>query len=89
MKGIFRYDPKATPDDLFARVSRAAKTGVADIRRDEMSSNSTHAILSAMTEARLQVFYAIADHQPSSMYQLAQNLKRDQANVLRDEPWKA
>jgi predicted transcriptional regulator len=80
----FRYDPKATPDDLFARLAKAAKTGVADVRKDETSSNSIHAILTAMTEGRLQVFYAIADHQPTSMYQLAQLLKRDQANVLRD-----
>ena len=80
----FRYDPSATPNDLFARVARVAKTGVADIRKDVTSSNSIHAILSAMTEGRLQVFYAVADHQPTSMYQLAQVLKRDQANVLRD-----
>jgi predicted transcriptional regulator len=37
-----------------------------------------------MTESRLQVFYGIADQQPTSIYQLAQLLKRDQANVLRD-----
>lgn len=80
----FRYDPKATPDDLFARVVRAVKTGVPDIRKDEISSNSIHAILSAMTEARLQVFYTVADQKPASLYQLAQLLKRDQANVLRD-----
>ncbi len=80
----FRYDPKATPDELFARVEVAAKTGVHDIRKDEIASNSIHAILSAMTEGRLQVFYAVADHKPPSMYQLAQLLKRDQANVLRD-----
>jgi predicted transcriptional regulator len=80
----FKYDPQATPADLFARVARAAKTGVADIRKDVTSSNSIHAILSAMTEGRLQVFYAVADLQPTSMYRLAQVLKRDQANVLRD-----
>jgi predicted transcriptional regulator len=80
----FRYDPTATPDDLFARVERAATKGIVDIRKDETSSNSIHAILSSMTEGRLQVFYAIADQKPTSMYQLAQLLKRDQANVLRD-----
>lgn len=37
-----------------------------------------------MTEGRLQVFYTIADHKPISLYQLAQVLKRDQSNVLRD-----
>lgn len=80
----FRYNPQATPDDLFGRLHQAVKSGVSDIRKDEMSSNSIHAILSAMTEGRLQVFYAIADSKPISMYQLAQVLKRDQANVLRD-----
>jgi predicted transcriptional regulator len=80
----FRYDPTATPDALFSDIARAAKTRVANIRKDEMPSNSIHAILSVMTEGRLQLFYAIADHQPASLYQLAQLLKRDQANVLRD-----
>ena len=80
----FRYDPKATPEDLFEKLEQAAKKGRGDIRKDEMSSNSIHAILSAMTEGRLQVFYGIADHEPGSMYQLAQVLKRDSANVLRD-----
>ena len=60
------------------------KTGVTDIHKDEISSNSIPAILSAMTEGRLQVFYGVADYQPASMYQLAQFLKRDSANVLRD-----
>lgn len=80
----FRYDPKETPDNLFLRLERAANTGVSDVSKDEMSSNSIHAILSTMTEGRLQVFYAIADHKPTSMYQLAQLIKRDSANVLRD-----
>ena len=80
----FRYDSNATPDDLFARIGQAAKSGIADVRKDETASNSIHAILSAMTEGRLQVFYVIADQQPSSMYQLAQVLQRDQADVLRD-----
>lgn len=81
---IFRYDPNATPDALFARVARTAKTGVPDVRENETSSNSIHAILSTMTEARLKLFYAIADQHPNSMYHLAQLLNRDQANVTRD-----
>ena len=80
----FRYDPKATPKDLFARLKEAAKTRVPDIRRDEMSSNSISAILGTMTAGRIQLFYAVADQHPDSMYQLAQFLKRDSANVLRD-----
>lgn len=83
----FRYDPTATPTHLFADVARSAKSGATHaraIRKDEMSSNSIHAILAVMTEGRLQVFYTIADHQPASLNQLAQILKRDQANVLRD-----
>lgn len=80
----FRYDPKATSDELFARLLKAAKTGVPNIRKNEISSNSIHALLTTMTEGRLQSFYAIAEYRPTSMYQLAQLLKRDQANVLRD-----
>jgi len=80
----FRYDAQATPDSLFSKLEQVAKTGAPDVRKDEISSNSLHAILSAMTEGRLQVFYGIADYAPASMYQLAQLLKRDSANVLRD-----
>ena len=80
----FRYDPTATPKDLFARLKKAVKTGVPDIRKDEVSSNSIHAILSTMSEVRLQLFYTIADHHPASMYSLAQTINRDHANVIRD-----
>lgn len=84
MTYTFRYDSTATPDDLFASVRRAAKTGVPDVRENETSSNSIHAILSSMTEARLKLFYVIVDQRPNSVYQLAQLVSRDHANVPRD-----
>lgn len=80
----FRYDPKATPNDMFARLQKAAKTRVPDIQRHELSSNSISALLGTMTAVRLQLFYTIADQHPDSMYHLAQILKRDSANVIRD-----
>ena len=80
----FRYNPKATPKDLFARVEQAAKTGVPDLEKDELSSNSINALLSTMTAGRIQLFYAIANQKPDSMYQLAQLLERDHPNVIRD-----
>ena len=80
----FRYNPKATPKDLFARVEQAAKTGVPDLEKDELSSNSINALLSTMTAGRIQLFYAIANQNPDSMYQLAQLLERDHPNVIRD-----
>jgi len=80
----FRYQPKATPKDLFSRLEKAAKTKVRDIEKDQTSSNSIPAILSTMSAGRIQLFYAIADEKPDSIYQLAQSLHRDQANVIRD-----
>lgn len=69
---------------MISRLEKAAKSRVADIRRDEVMSNSIHAILSTMTAGRIQLFYAIADKKPESIYHLAQILDRDPANVIRD-----
>lgn len=80
----FRYNPKSTPKDLFSRLEKAAKSGVANIEKDEASSNSINAMLSTMTAGRIQLFYAIADQKPESMYELAQLVNRDHANVIRD-----
>ena len=80
----FRYDPKASPKDLFARLKKAADTRKPDIQRDGASSDSMSAMLSTMTAGRIQLFYAIADQRPDSMYSLAQKLDRDPANVIRD-----
>jgi predicted transcriptional regulator len=80
----FRYDPAATPQDLFARFERAMKTGKPDIRRHELSSNSISALLSLMTASRIHLFYAIANSRPESLYALAKGINRDQANVLKE-----
>lgn len=80
----FRYDPKATPKEMFSRLEKAAKNRVPDIQRHQLSSNSISALLGTMTAVRIQLFYVIADQHPDSMYHLAQILKRDSANVIRD-----
>ncbi len=80
----FRYDPKATPSEIFARLEKAVKTRVPDIQQHELSSNSISALLGTMTAVRIQLFYTVADQRPDSMYHLAQILKRDPANVIRD-----
>ncbi len=80
----FRYNPKSTPKNMFSRLEKAAKSHVADIEKDEALSNSINAMLSTMTAGRIQLFYAIADQKPESIYNLAQILERDHANVIRD-----
>lgn len=80
----FRYDPKSSLKTVFSRLEKAAKSRVADVRKNEISSNSIDAILSTMTAGRIQLFYAVADQRPESMYGLAQLVNRDPANVLRD-----
>lgn len=50
----------------------------------ESHLNSIPNILSLMSAVRIQLFYAIGNHRPESMYHLAQLLKRDHSNVIRD-----
>ena len=80
----FRFDPKASMDGMFDRFKEAAKSRKPQIRSDEMRSNSVAAMLSSMTAGRIELFYTIANSKPDSVYQVAQLLKRDAANVLRD-----
>ena len=80
----FRYDPNASVNSMFNDFEQAIKTKKKEIHSDEIISQSIEAILSSMTKTRLDLFYCIANEKPVSLYQLAQILNRDQANVLRD-----
>lgn len=80
----FRYNPIASPQDLFSRLTKAAKSHDPDFEQSEALSNSVQSLLSTMTAGRIQLFYVIANQKPESMYQLAQLLERDPSNVIRD-----
>lgn len=80
----FKFDPQASLKGMFDDLKKVIKTGEASIEEDSMTATSIEAILATMTKAKLDLFYCVAKQKPSSLYQLAQFLERDQSNVLRD-----
>ena len=79
----FRYDPNPRKN-AFARMQKAIETGIPDIRRDEIACDGLASMLKLMSKSRFEVFAAILETHPDSLYALALSLKKDQANVLKD-----
>lgn len=80
----FRYDPTLSLNKDVERIEKVIRTGVPSLRPDEITTNSLDSMMEAASSSRMRLFYAIAQEKPASVYQLAQVLKRDPANVLRD-----
>ena len=82
----FRYDPSVkTLKDMGNRMDRAVKTGVPDIQSDdELRSGSIKNLLAVATENRINLFMAIVEKQPGSLYELAQILGKDQSYILKE-----
>ncbi|OFZ82725.1 MAG: hypothetical protein A2583_05125 [Bdellovibrionales bacterium RIFOXYD1_FULL_53_11] len=79
----FRYE-KNPHKKALAAMNLALKTGKPDIRENELICDSMDTMLKIMPKSRFDVFAAIVEHKPKSIYALAQVMKKDQANVLRD-----
>jgi predicted transcriptional regulator len=79
----FRYE-KNPKKSALAAMKNAIKTGKPDIRDDELTCDSMDAMLKIMSKTRFEVFAAIVEHKPDSLYKLAKILEKDQGNVLRD-----
>jgi predicted transcriptional regulator len=79
----FRYEKNPRKQAL-AAMKEAIQSGVTDVRDDEMVCDSMDSMLKLMSKSRFDVFAAIVEHKPESLYQLAQVLQKDQGNVLRD-----
>ena len=79
----FRYE-KNPKKSALAAMRNAAKTGKPDVRDNELICDSMDAMLKIMSKARFEVFAAIVEHKPDSLYELAEILGKDNANVLRD-----
>lgn len=79
----FRYE-KNPKKSALAAMKNAIKTGRADVREDELICDSMDAMLKIMSKARFEVFAAIVERKPDSLYELAKVLDKDQGNVLRD-----
>ncbi len=80
----FRYDPDNNLDRTFDIMEEVIRTGVPHLRPDEITTNSLESMLETASANRMKLFYTIAEAKPASVYQLAQILGRDPANVLRD-----
>ncbi len=79
----FRYDP-APLKNAFARMKKVIASGVPDVRDDEMACDDLESMLKLMSKSRFEVFAAIVEHRPESLYELAKLVKKDQAQVLRE-----
>jgi predicted transcriptional regulator len=65
-------------------MKRAIRTGVPDIRDDEMICDSMASMLKLMSKSRFEVFAAIVEHRPESLNELARVMDKDPGNVLKD-----
>lgn len=79
----FKYQRNPTKSVL-AAMKRAIRTGVPDVRDDEMVCDSMASMLKLMSKSRFEVFAAIVEHRPDSLNELARVLEKDPGNVLRD-----
>lgn len=79
----FRYERNPRKSALEA-MKKAIRTGMADVNDDEMVCDSMASLLKLMSKSRFEVFAAIVEHRPHSLYELTKILGKDQANVLRD-----
>lgn len=79
----FRYERNPRQSALSA-MKRAIRTGVSDVRDDEMVCDSMASMLKLMTKSRFEVFAAIVEHRPASLQELARVMRKDPGNVLRD-----
>jgi predicted transcriptional regulator len=79
----FRYESNPRKKAM-ERMKKVIATGVPDIRNDELVCDSFETMLKLISKSRFEVFAAIVEHKPASLYELAGYLKKDQANVLKD-----
>ena len=79
----FRYERNPKKSVLSA-MKRAIRSGVPDVRDDEMVCDSMASMLKLMSKSRFEVFAAIVEHKPASLQELARAMDKDPGNVLRD-----
>ena len=78
-----RYE-KHPKKSVLESMKRAIITGIPDVKGDELVCDSMEAMLKVMTRSRFEAFAAVVESRPSSVYELAKALDKDQGNVLRD-----
>ncbi len=79
----FRYE-KNPRESALAAMKKAIETGVPEIHDGELVCDSMDSMLRLISKSRFEVFAAIVEHKPGSLYELAKVLEKDPSNVLRD-----
>ncbi len=79
----FRYQ-KNIRKNVLSEMREVMRTKKSKVHENEMLCDSVEAILKCVSKSRMEAFLAIVEYNPSSIYELAQILEKNQANVLRD-----
>lgn len=79
----FKYERNPIKSGI-ARMKDAVKTGVPHVREHEMICENSEIMNKIMSPARLDLFVAIVEQRPESLYELAHILGKDQSQVLKD-----
>ena len=79
----FRVDKEAIRTSK-RRMLKAAESGTPDIRENEMVCESLSSMFKIASTPKFETFEGIVAHRPNSLYELAQLLNRDQAQVLKE-----
>src|SRR4051812_776599 len=81
----FKYDPTATPRQMFANMWETVDTGKKNIQpKNIMIANKVEIIYRVASPARLDLLTCVLQKQPNNIQELSQLLQRDYANVWRD-----
>lgn len=82
---IFKFKYERNPKKaVLHAMKRAIRTSTRDVREDELICDSMGSMLKLMSKSRFDVFAAIVENKPESLYELAKFMKKDPGNVLRD-----
>jgi len=81
----FKYEPTATPHQMFSNMWEAADTGKKNIQpKNVLMSNSLEAIYRCITPSRWEIFTCLVEKKPTNITELARLLNKNYANVWKD-----
>lgn len=78
----FRFAPMR--GSLSKRLLQAAKSRKIEVRDNELLCSNYKDLLEVATESRLEILRVIAREKPTSLYELAKLLDKDQSYVLKE-----
>lgn len=79
----FKYK-KNLKVDVLAKMKKAISSGVPSIQSDTLYFDHLGDLMRSASSTRLELFQCILEKHPGSLYELAQLINKDQAQVLRE-----